>query len=126
MKSEHLFQAIWLASFDIIWEGNVESGTRIMTHGFKGGVRTSSNKHDEYTIGVLVQSNYGIWKRLIIVRNSISEIISNELLAICGRELKENEEVGGIIVIVTTNASLLSQQLKRLALCVPIGIAFCW
>ncbi|CAF1539270.1 unnamed protein product [Adineta ricciae] len=60
VKAEHLFEAIQSASSDVILEGNVGGGTGMITHKFKGGIGTSSRIHDQYTVGVLVQSNYGV------------------------------------------------------------------
>ncbi|UJR34971.1 hypothetical protein I4U23_027750 [Adineta vaga] len=122
VKGEHLFEAIQSASTGIIEEGNVGGGTGMITHQFKGGIGTSSRKYDQYTVGVLVQSNYGIRNQLTISGIPLGEIMSNELLPFYGQGSKTIGEVGSIIVIVATDAPLLPHQLKRLVRRVPIGI----
>ncbi|CAF1006874.1 unnamed protein product [Adineta ricciae] len=122
VKAEHLFEAIQSASSDVILEGNVGGGTGMITHKFKGGIGTSSRIHDQYTVGVLVQSNYGVRNQLTIAGIPVGEIMSNELLPIRQQGSKKSGEVGSIIVIVATDAPLLPHQLKRLARRVPIGI----
>ncbi|CAF4407279.1 unnamed protein product, partial [Rotaria sp. Silwood2] len=81
VQPQHLFDAIRSASSDQIAEGNVGGGTGMVTHEFKGGIGTSSRKHGEYTVGVLVQSNYGRRYQLTIADVPIGEEMLDELLA---------------------------------------------
>lgn len=122
VTKQHAFEAMDKASTGPIAEGNVGGGTGMIAHGFKGGTGTSSRILDEksggYTVGVLVQANYG----------------SRELLRIAGvpvgREIpdprpergKPDDGSGSIIVVVATDAPLLPHQLKRIVTRVALGI----
>src|SRR5207253_9766966 len=63
VKENHVFDALSNAKSGPVAEGNVGGGTGMICHGFKGGIGTASRKLDErlggYTVGVLVQANYG-------------------------------------------------------------------
>jgi L-aminopeptidase/D-esterase-like protein len=120
----HLFDAIESARSGVIDEGNVGGGTGMVTHEFKGGIGTSSRKHGEYTIGVLVQSNYGLRYQLTIAGVPVGEEMVNELLPLRANKPAhvKAQEQGSIIVVVATDAPLLPHQLKRLARRVPLGI----
>ena len=99
-------------------EGNVGGGTGMICNGFKGGTGTASRqlaeKQGGYTVGVLVQCNYGVQQQLHIAGIAV------------GRELPpgipHNDATGSIIVVVATDAPLLPSQLKRLARRVPLGL----
>lgn len=122
---EHLFNAIESARSGVVDEGNVGGGTGMVTHEFKGGIGTSSRKYGEYTIGVLVQSNYGLRYQLTIAGVPVGEEMLNELPPLRQKRpahIKAPEQ-GSIIVVVATDAPLLPHQLKRLVRRVPLGIA---
>lgn len=131
VKAEHAFQALDSAKTGPVAEGAVGGGTGMMCHHFKGGIGTSSRvvKMDEgeFTIGVLVQANYGMRKHLLIggvpVGREIEDLMP-EINGFGGPPNPEmiNQETGSIIVVVATDAPLLPHQLKRLARRVPIGI----
>ena len=125
VKKEHAFNALNNARGGMISEGNVGGGTGMICHGFKGGIGTSSRnialKEKEYTLGVLVQANYGNRKELTIAGVPVGKEIENLLPKITFGEKQEG--LGSIIVIVATDAPLLPNQLKRLARRVPIGIS---
>lgn len=125
VKKEHAFNALNSAKGGIISEGNVGGGTGMICHGFKGGIGTSSRKIDlkekKYTLGVLVQANYGNRKELTIAGVPVGKEIENLLPKITFGEKQEG--LGSIIVIVATDAPLLPNQLKRLARRVPLGIS---
>ena len=63
LKKEHVFQAIASASSGVPDEGNAGGGTGMLCHGFKGGIGTSSRvvgtRSGQFTVGALVQANYG-------------------------------------------------------------------
>jgi L-aminopeptidase/D-esterase-like protein len=124
VQREHVLDAIESASSGETDEGNVGGGTGMATHEFKGGIGTSSRKHGEYTIGVLVQSNYGLRHQLTIAGVPVGEEMLDELLPLHGKKAAhlKSQEQGSIIVIVATDAPLLPHQLKRLVRRVPIGI----
>jgi len=100
-------------------EGNVGGGTGMIVHQFKGGIGTASRKLENgYTVGALVQANYGSRSLLTIAGVPIGKEIP-DLLPQAGRK---DEDQGSIIVVVATDAPLLPHQLKRLAKRVPLGI----
>lgn len=125
VKKEHAYKALNSATSGKVKEGNVGGGTGMVCHGFKGGIGTSSRiikvNKVKYTIGVLVQANYGSRKSLTISGVPVGKDIK-------GYQRKRHSSVNGdgvgsIIVIVATDAPLLPHQLKRLARRVPIGIS---
>lgn len=123
VKKEHAFQALNDAKSGAILEGNVGGGTGMIAHGFKGGTGTSSRKLDArdggYTIGVLVQANYGTRGLFRVAGAPIGQEIT-DLLPSPGKINSQGQ--GSIIVVVGTDAPLLPHQLKRLVKRVSIGI----
>jgi len=118
----HAFAALDSARGGPVAEGNVGGGTGMICHGFKGGIGTASRvlAKDEggYTIGVLVQANYGSRNLLTIVGVPVGREIS-DLLPV---SKEPDEDAGSIIVVLATDAPLLPHQLKRLARRIPLGI----
>ncbi len=118
VKAEDAFHALDTAQTGAVAEGNVGGGTGMVCNEFKGGIGTASRKldakHGSYTVGVLVQCNYGVRENLRVAGVPV------------GREIPENaaykKESGSIIVVVATDAPLLPHQLKRLARRVPLGL----
>jgi D-aminopeptidase len=124
VKKRHAFEALEGAASGPVEEGNVGGGTGMVCHGFKGGIGTSSRRLGEeeggYTVGVLVQANYGSRELLTVAGVPVGQEISDLMPVINGG----GSGVGGsIIVVVATDAPLLPHQLKRLARRVPLGIA---
>jgi len=124
VKPEHAFQAINSAHGGAVEEGSVGGGTGMVCNGFKGGIGTSSRKLDAkdggYTVGVLVQCNYGSRLNLRIAGIPVGrEISSEDPYAYQPSEISER---GSIIVVVATDAPVLSHQLKRLARRVSLGL----
>ena len=124
VKPEHVFHALDSARGGPVEEGAVGGGTGMVCNGFKGGIGTSSRRlteHDGgYTIGVLVQCNYGVRRNLRIAGVPVGrEIESEDPYAFVPSDLAEH---GSIIVVVATNAPLLPHQLKRLARRVSLGL----
>jgi D-aminopeptidase len=119
VHSEDAFHALDVAHSGVVEEGNVGGGTGMVCNEFKGGIGTSSRVLDEkaggYTIGVLVQCNYGAREELRIAGVNV------------GREIPEHtiwkDDVGSIIVVVATDAPLNPTQLKRVARHVALGLA---
>ncbi|CAF1172986.1 unnamed protein product [Adineta steineri] len=122
VQREHVFDAINSATSGDVDEGNVGGGTGMVTHKFKGGIGTSSRICGDYTVGVLVQSNYGFRHQLTIAGIPIGEEMLDELLPVHAKNIEKLDETGSIIVVVATDAPLLPHQLKRLARRVPIGM----
>jgi D-aminopeptidase len=124
VKPEHAFHAIDSAHSGSVEEGNVGGGTGMICNGFKGGIGTSSRKLDEkaggYTVGVLVQCNYGTKDNLRIAGIPVGrEIAGDDPYASTSFA---NDDHGSIIVVVATDAPLVTHQLKRLARRVSLGL----
>lgn len=124
VKPEHTFHAIDTARDGYVEEGVVGGGTGMICNEFKGGIGTSSrvlNKKDGgYTVGVLVQCNYGRRSNLRIAGVPVGMEISEDA-AYTAAPFDEAER-GSIIVVVATDAPLLPQQLRRLARRISLGL----
>ena len=118
VKPEHAWHALDTAHGGAVEEGNVGGGTGMICNEFKGGIGTASRvldaKFGGYTVGVLVQCNYGWRNQLRIAGIPV------------GREISEHtfrsDDVGSIIVVVATDAPLIPSQLKRVARRVSLGL----
>lgn len=118
VKPEDAWQALETAHTGPVEEGNVGGGTGMICNEFKGGIGTSSRVLDAkaggYTIGVLVQCNYGSREQLRIAGINV------------GREIPEHtvwqKDIGSIIVVVATDAPLIPTQLKRVAKKISLGL----
>jgi L-aminopeptidase/D-esterase-like protein len=124
VKPEHAFHAIDSAHTGMVEEGAVGGGTGMVCNGFKGGIGTSSRKLDAkaggYTVGILVQCNYGTRNNLRIAGIPVGrEIDADDPYA---DTAFANDDHGSIIVVVATDAPLLAHQLKRLARRVSLGL----
>lgn len=150
VKASHAFQALDNARPGSVVEGAVGGGTGMGCNGFKGGIGTSSRvltaAQGGYTIGVLVQCNYGGDLRIlgVPIRSEITDLRTCTVLdgplsrpwtagiprcsasgggaASNKSEVDEHEGRGSIIVIVATNAPLLPHQLERIARRVSLGL----
>ena len=124
VKKEHVFNALNNSRPGKVIEGSIGGGTGMICHGFKGGIGTSSRKvtigSNEYTLGVLVQANYGNRESLTVAGVPVGKEISDLMPEL---DSLNEEESGSIIVVVATDAPLLPHQLKRIARHVPIGIS---
>ena len=118
VKPEHAWNALDTAHSGPVEEGNVGGGTGMVCNEFKGGIGTASRvleaKYGGYTVGVLVQCNYGWRIQLRIAGVPV------------GREIQDHKvrdnDVGSIIVVVGTDAPLIPTQLKRLVRRVSLGL----
>jgi len=124
VKPEHAFHAIDSAKSGPVEEGNVGGGTGMICNGYKGGIGTASRalsaKDGGYTVGVLVQCNYGSRNNLRIAGIPVGrEIPSEDPYAFVPSDVAER---GSIIVVVATDAHLVAHQLKRLARRVSLGL----
>lgn len=113
IRPQHVLQAIETASSGVVKEGNVGAGTGTVCFGFKGGIGTSSRKLPEslggYTVGVLVQSNFG--GVLQIDGVPIGQYLGKYSFA---NHLLNNVD-GSCMVVIATDAPLSERNLKRLA-----------
>jgi D-aminopeptidase len=125
IKKEHVFEALDNAKTGRVAEGNIGGGTGMICHGFKGGIGTSSRiiriGDETYTLGVLVQSNYGSRESLVIDGVPVGKEIIDLVPDL--NPIKNDKDRGSIIVVVATDAPLLPHQLKRIARRVPMGIS---
>ena len=127
VKENNAYEALDSAKSGYVKEGNVGGGTGMMCLGFKGGTGTSSRvikiKDSTYTVGVLVQSNFGSKRNLTIagvpVGKELMDTLNNELKA---PPSYRQEGDGSIIVVVATDAPLLPHQLKRMVQRVSLGV----
>ncbi len=118
VKPEHVFHALDTARGGPVEEGSVGGGTGMICNEFKGGIGTSSRvlgaKFGGYTVGVLVQCNYGLRSQLRIAGAPVGREIPDHTV--------RNDDVGSIIVVVATDAPLIPTQLKRVARRVSLGL----
>lgn len=125
VKESHVFQALEAAADGPVVEGNVGGGTGMVCYEFKGGIGTASRKLPEkwgaYTVGVLVQANFGLRYQLMVAGVPVGKELTDNAPFSQGRDYYN--ETGSIIVVVATDAPLLPHQLKRLARRVPMGLA---
>ena len=148
---DHVRSALDGASAGHVPEGNVGGGTGMVCHGFKGGIGTASRRlpaaSGGYTVGVLVQCNYGARRELRVAGVPVGEEIQDLLpcaasrdatllshMARCGSggsagsggrlapSLEEDAGAGSIIIVIATDAPLLPHQLKRIATRASLGV----
>ncbi|MGE5927162.1 MAG: P1 family peptidase [Gemmatimonadota bacterium] len=147
VRPEHVFAALDSARGGRVVEGSVGGGTGMLCNGFKGGIGTSSRVVSEraggYTVGVLVQCNYGSQQGLRIAGVPVGREIA--LRGICAAGAppsspflrgmpkcdedgslhapeRPHAELGSIIIVIATDAPLLPHQLERLAKRASLGI----
>jgi len=119
VKERHVFEALDKAQGGAVPEGNVGGGTGMTCFEFKGGIGTSSRQLTKeqggYTLGALVQANFGVRSQLRIAGVPVGQEITEGVF--------RPRETGSIIVLIGTDAPLLPHQLKRLARRVSLGLA---
>jgi D-aminopeptidase len=145
VKPEHVLSALDGAKGGPVAEGAVGGGTGMVCHGFKGGIGTASRRIEtsgrSYTVGVLVQCNYGQRRELRVAGVPVGEEIQDLTRCIassdatirpgvprCSATTREDvrdvhdDGAGSIIIIVATDAPLLPHQLKRLVTRAALGV----
>jgi L-aminopeptidase/D-esterase-like protein len=145
VKEEHVLNALNSAAGGLPKEGVVGGGTGMTCLGFKGGIGTASRKlpaqQGGYTVGVLVQCNFGSRRDLRIAGVPVGEEIPDLQPCIANNEpdgpnarrphcgqagssggRADEQEQGSIIVVVATDAPLMPHQLKRIATRVSLGV----
>jgi len=148
VSKQDAFRALDSAKSGAVAEGNVGGGTGMICHQFKGGIGTASRRFaiedKTYTLGVLVQCNYGVRRLLRIagvpVGTEIPDLLpcldtaeprpkADERYPRCTVKVGARDpgpggvgEMGSIIVVVATDVPLLPHQLQRVARHVSLGI----
>lgn len=129
VRPEHVFSVLDKVSSGPVAEGCVGSGTGMCCHEFKGGIGTSSRVlpagEGGFTVGVMVQANYGRRPELTIAGAPVGREIP--VSEVPGRDnstdpVRPYQGDGSIIVIVATDAPLLADQCKRLARRAGLGV----
>ena len=132
---EHVVRGILNASSDRVPEGNTGGGTGMICHRFKGGTGSSSRlvqgfdvegNPKSYTVGVLVQANYGGRDTLHIAGVPVGRILEEQAASNPPPETnkpKDGRKDGSIIVIIATDVPLLPIQLQRVAKRATVGLA---
>lgn len=132
VQPEHVVKGIKSATADRVPEGNTGGGTGMICHRFKGGTgcssrvvkgRTVDGEDTNYTIGVLVQANYGSTENLSIAGVPVGRIlVEQKAPAPIAPEAREARKDGSIIIVLATDAHLTPIQLQRLAKRAAIGL----
>jgi D-aminopeptidase len=130
IQMQHVFDALDHAQSGRVAEGNVGGGAGMITYWYKGGTGTASRRlgsaDGNYSVGVLVQSNYGTRRQLRIAGIRMGDHLADDLPRFLEPALVPDAirgrypawcapGDGSIIVIVATDAPLLPHQLRRLA-----------
>lgn len=125
VRPEHAFAALDAAQAGPVAEGNVGGGTAMNCFEYKCGTGTSSRvtetAGEQYTVGVLVQANFGRRDNLTVAGIPVGQHLRDDM--VFSEELPPEAETGSIIIVVGTDAPLLPQQLKRLARRAALGLA---
>src|SRR6266576_2782770 len=133
VTKQHAFAALDSARGGPVIEGSVGGGTGMVCNQFKGGIGTASRRLDPhdggYTVGVMVQCNYGRRRYLRIAGAPVGQEIAD--LVPCrvpcsgprsGTGPAIPPDVGSIIIVVATDAPLLPHHLKRVARRAALGV----
>jgi D-aminopeptidase len=121
VTAEHALAALDGATTGPIAEGNVGGGTGMICHEFKGGTGTASRlvqtAGETFTVGALVQANYGARELLRVDGVPVGREIGADLVP-------SHRDAGSIIVVLATDAPLLPIQCQRLARRATTGLAW--
>lgn len=122
VRAEHAVAALENARGGPVPEGNVGGGTGMISHRFKAGIGTSSRvlplEEGGYTVGVLVQANYGRRPNLHIA----GVPVGRELTDLMPTRGAPRDGEGSIVIIIATDAPLLPHQLRRIAQRASLGV----
>jgi D-aminopeptidase len=123
VTKNHVYQALSEAAGGPVAEGNVGGGTGMICHEFKGGIGTASRQVDSrsgpFTVGVLVQANYGDRHQLRVAGVPVGQKLGPEHAP---RPWHQSPYGGSIIAVIATDAPLLPIQCKRLAQRATVGL----
>src|ERR687897_2003817 len=125
---DHVFEALDSASIGPVEEGSVGGGTGMICHEFKGGIGTASRRLPQeqggWTVGALVQANYGSRSMLRVDGLPVGRVLGTEIIPSPFEDEAETQPAGtgSIIVDLATDAPLLPTQCDRLAVRAGIGL----
>lgn len=123
VTESHVLEALNSAKTGAVAEGNVGGGNGMISYEFKAGTGTSSRQinieGNDYTVGVLVQSNFGARQDLSIRGVPVGQNLNEGTILDTIRE----KEMGSIIVIIATDVPLIPTQLTRVAKRASLGVA---
>lgn len=112
ITKEHVFDALNNTSVEVK-EGTVGAGTGMLCYSLKGGIGTASRlmkmNHGEYTMGVLVLTNFGILSDLKVNGKAIGEELKDAIL-----QDRDEQDKGSVIIIVGTDLPVSERQLNRM------------
>src|SRR5258706_2393037 len=124
VRPEHVFAALDAAASGPVAEGCVGGGTGMLCHGFKGGIGTSSRvvggPDGGWTVGALVQANYGGRPLLRVDGVPVGREIPASEVPLPGVPVAEG--AGSIIIVLATDAPLLSSPCRRLGLLLTLSL----
>jgi D-aminopeptidase len=128
VRAEHVHEALERATDGPVAEGNVGGGTGMICHELKGGIGTASRRAGGWTLGVLVQANYGTRELLRIDGVPVGaafprDEVSSPWDQVEALHARAGAEAGSIIGIAATDAPLLPHQCARLAQRIGMGVA---
>ncbi len=132
VRPEHVSDALAAVSRGPVEEGSVGGGTGMVSFGFKAGIGSSSRvvtlegDARSYTVGVLVQSNFGWRERFTVAGVPVGRLLTPEIVPLPnmprGPVPRSARETGSVIVIAATDAPLLPHQCARVAQRIGLGI----
>ena len=124
IKREHVFEALDEAAPGPVEQGNVGGGTGMICHDFKGGIGSASRvveiAQERYTLGVLVQANHGSREDLRVDGVPVGRFIGPDKVPLAWGH---QPQPSSILIIIATDAPLLSGQCARLARRAAVGFA---
>ena len=128
VKRQHVFDALDAAQAGPVAEGNVGGGTGMIAYQFKGGIGTASRRlaanEGGYTVGVLVQANFGSRDQLMIDGVPVGrELTKVALPSVTPAGQPNVDHEGSVIVVIAVDAPLSSRQLERVARRAALGLA---
>jgi D-aminopeptidase len=126
VRTEHVREALANARGGPVEEGSAGGGTGMICHEFKGGIGTASrllaDEEGGWTVGALVQTNYGRRSMLRVDGAPVGRVLTTERVPSPYEDGQSSAERGSIIVILATDAPLLPHQCERLAQRASIGL----
>lgn len=122
VSREHVRRALETADTGAVAEGSVGAGTGTVAYGWKGGIGTSSRRvtidGTTYTIGALVQTNFGNWRELVIAGVQVGKKLGRSGV----RPHRGQGSDGSVIVVLATDAPITERNLRRLASRALLGL----